>query len=172
MLSLFTVSILHLLAHLVSYIIMILVSIASIGGTAFLWYTYIDIKYNLDHSKKPLLIESIRNETAFFWYSITATIITVNYVKFTSQSKSQLYICIGNYSHPRGCNAQKSRLLGRSLQRDFEMFSAHSRPFPATSLHVRRTTRLFHFLDFRRTLSGDGILPRQNTDNNFTPRRR
>lgn len=77
MISLFTVSILHLLAHLVSYIIMILVSIASVAGTAFLWYTYFDIKYNLDHTKRPLLLESVRNETAFEWYSIIATIITV-----------------------------------------------------------------------------------------------
>lgn len=77
--SLITVSILHLLAHLVSYIIMILVSIASVGGTAFLWYTYVDIKYNLDHTRKQmLLLESVRNETAFLWYSIVATIITVS----------------------------------------------------------------------------------------------
>lgn len=76
--SLFTVSILHLLASLVSYIIMILVTIASIGGTGFLWYTYYDIKCNLDKTKKDvMLLESIRNETAFLWYSIIATVITV-----------------------------------------------------------------------------------------------
>lgn len=68
---------LHLLAHLVSYIIMILVSVASVAGTAFLWYTYFNIKYNLDNTKRPLLLESIRNETAFEWYSIIATVITV-----------------------------------------------------------------------------------------------
>lgn len=81
--SLVTVSILHLLAHLVSYIIMILVSIASVVGTGFLWYTYIDIKYNLDHTRKHmLLLESVRNETAFFWYSIVATVITVRARRF------------------------------------------------------------------------------------------
>lgn len=66
------------MAHLVSYIIMILFTIASILGTAFLWYTYFDIKYDLDKTNKHMLLtESIRNETAFFWYSVVATIITV-----------------------------------------------------------------------------------------------
>lgn len=65
--SLLTVSCLHLLAHLVSYIIMIGFAIASIAGTIFLWYTYFDIKYNLDKTRKSmLLLESVRNETAFF----------------------------------------------------------------------------------------------------------
>lgn len=68
----------HLLASLVSYIVMILVSIATIAGTIFLWYTYFDIKNNLDKvPKNTLLLESVRNETAFLWYSIVATIITV-----------------------------------------------------------------------------------------------
>lgn len=76
--SLFTVSIMHLLASLVSYIVMILVSITTIIGTVFLWYTYFDIKYKLDLiPKSTLLLESVRNETAFLWYSIIATIITV-----------------------------------------------------------------------------------------------
>lgn len=73
------VSILHLLAHLVSYIIMIFVSIASIAGTAFLWYTYYDLKHNVNQSSSRLIIlsETLKNETAFLWYSIIATIITV-----------------------------------------------------------------------------------------------
>lgn len=57
---------------------MILVSITTILGTAFLWYTYFDIKFNLDKiSKSTMLLESARNETAFLWYSIIATIITL-----------------------------------------------------------------------------------------------
>lgn len=38
------VSILHLLATLVSWIFMILVSVASVAGTALLWYTYHELK--------------------------------------------------------------------------------------------------------------------------------
>ncbi|KAJ8920182.1 hypothetical protein NQ315_011843 [Exocentrus adspersus] len=76
--SLLTIAILHCLAHLVSYFIMIGFSIASIGGTAYLWYTYCDIKYNLDKTPRHMLLsEAVKNETAFFWYSIVATVITV-----------------------------------------------------------------------------------------------
>lgn len=38
------VSILHLLATLVSWIFMILVSVASVAGTALLWYTYHELR--------------------------------------------------------------------------------------------------------------------------------
>lgn len=60
---------------------MIGVTIACIGGTGFLWYTYVDIKRNLDRiPEKVMLLESVRNETAFLWYSIIATIITVSVI--------------------------------------------------------------------------------------------
>lgn len=59
-------------------------TIASIGGTAYLWYTYFDIKQGLDKAeqteKYSILVESVRNETAFFWYSIVATIVTVSII--------------------------------------------------------------------------------------------
>ncbi|KAL1497270.1 hypothetical protein ABEB36_008263 [Hypothenemus hampei] len=79
--SLLTITILHCLAHIISYFLMIGFGVASIAGTAYLWYTYYDIKHNLDkteqNEKYSLLVESVRNETAFFWYAIIATIITV-----------------------------------------------------------------------------------------------
>ncbi|XP_053602258.1 choline transporter-like 1 isoform X1 [Plodia interpunctella] len=77
--SLLMVSILHLLATLVSWIFMIIVSIASVAGTALLWYTYYELKHKqksfVEHA--AFLDESLKNETAFLWYSIIATIITV-----------------------------------------------------------------------------------------------
>lgn len=77
--SLLTIAILHCLAHLVSYFIMIGFFIASIVGTGYLWYTYYDIKHNLNETPKHmLLLESVRNETAFLWYAIIATVLTVN----------------------------------------------------------------------------------------------
>ncbi|KAF5295092.1 hypothetical protein FQA39_LY13243 [Lamprigera yunnana] len=78
--SLVLVAILHLLASFVSYIIMILVSIACICGTGFLWYTYYDIKVNnarIINKSIPILSESTKNQTTFLWFSIVATIITV-----------------------------------------------------------------------------------------------
>ncbi|XP_019877096.2 choline transporter-like 1 [Aethina tumida] len=76
--SLLTILMLHCLAHLVSYIIMIAFSIASIGGTGYLWYTYFDLKRNLDKTNQNMmLLESVRNETAFFWYAVVASVITL-----------------------------------------------------------------------------------------------
>ncbi|CAH0627232.1 unnamed protein product [Chrysodeixis includens] len=75
--SLIMVSILHLLATLVSWIFMILVSVASIAGTALLWYTYHELRTKHKTFETAYLSESLKNESAFLWYSIIATIITV-----------------------------------------------------------------------------------------------
>ncbi|KAK5650228.1 hypothetical protein RI129_001257 [Pyrocoelia pectoralis] len=78
--SLVTVALLHLLASVVSYIVMILVSIACIGGTGFLWYTYYDIRVNnASHENKliPVMAETTKNETTFQWFAYASTIITV-----------------------------------------------------------------------------------------------
>ncbi|XP_077285195.1 choline transporter-like 1 [Arctopsyche grandis] len=72
------VCILHLMATLVSWIFMIVVSISCILGTALLWYTYYEIKHGLrEMPDNMILLESLRNEKAFLWYSIIATILTV-----------------------------------------------------------------------------------------------
>ncbi|XP_015171420.1 PREDICTED: CTL-like protein 1 [Polistes dominula] len=77
-LSLFMIAIFHLLASIVTWIVMILVSIASVGGTGLLWWTYIGIKRTLDKTDpNQLLEESVRNERAFLVFSIIATIITI-----------------------------------------------------------------------------------------------
>ncbi|XP_029154724.1 CTL-like protein 1 isoform X2 [Nylanderia fulva] len=77
-LSILTISIFHLLASLVTWIIIVLVSIACTAGTILLWMTYIDIKKTLDKTDpNELLEESVRNERAFLAFSIIATIITI-----------------------------------------------------------------------------------------------
>lgn len=86
--SLLTITILHCLAHLVSYFIMIGFFVASIAGTGYLWYTYYDIKHSLDKTPKyMILLESARNETAFLWYSIIATVLTVSYNRYACINK-------------------------------------------------------------------------------------
>ncbi|XP_050304964.1 choline transporter-like 1 [Anthonomus grandis grandis] len=94
LISLVTIAILHCLAHIISYFIMIGFALASIGGTAYLWYTYIDIKRNLDHTelnaKYSVLVESVRNETAFLWFSIIATIITIVILAITVFMRKQV----------------------------------------------------------------------------------
>ncbi|XP_070168788.1 choline transporter-like 1 [Polyergus mexicanus] len=77
-LSLLTISIFHLLASIVTWIIIVLVTIACTGGTILLWMTYADIKKTLDKTDpNELLEESIQNERAFLAFSIIATIITI-----------------------------------------------------------------------------------------------
>ncbi|XP_034935697.1 CTL-like protein 1 isoform X2 [Chelonus insularis] len=77
-LSLFMIAIFHLLASLVTWIVMILVSVACITGSGLLWWTYIDIKKTLDATDSSELLEkSVRNERAFFVFAIIATIITI-----------------------------------------------------------------------------------------------
>ncbi|XP_014482169.1 PREDICTED: CTL-like protein 1 [Dinoponera quadriceps] len=77
-LSLFMIAIFHLLASIVTWIVIVLVSIACVGGTVLLWWTYIDIKKTLDKTDpNQLLEESVRNERAFLAFSIIATVITI-----------------------------------------------------------------------------------------------
>ncbi|XP_014299612.1 choline transporter-like 1 isoform X2 [Microplitis demolitor] len=77
-LSLLMIAIFHLLASLVTWIVMVLVSISCICGTSLLWWTYADIRRTIDNTNPTeLLEESVRNETAFLVFSIIATVITI-----------------------------------------------------------------------------------------------
>lgn len=52
---------------------------ALLVGTGLLWWTYADIKHQLDNTpESETLKESVQNESAFLVYSILATVITVN----------------------------------------------------------------------------------------------
>ncbi|XP_012281010.1 CTL-like protein 1 [Orussus abietinus] len=77
-LSLFMIAIFHLLANIVTWVMMTLVTVSSIAGTGLLWWTYIGIKQTLDATDpSELLEESVRNEKAFLAFAIIATIVTV-----------------------------------------------------------------------------------------------
>ncbi|XP_058798501.1 choline transporter-like 1 [Phymastichus coffea] len=77
-LSLFMIALFHLLASVVTWIVMILVMIACIGGTGLLWWTYIDIKRQLDGIEvEQHLDESDDNKNTFLVLAIIATIFTV-----------------------------------------------------------------------------------------------
>ncbi|GIX76664.1 choline transporter-like 1 [Caerostris darwini] len=76
--SILMVILIHKLASFVSWIIMLIACIACIGGTCVLWWTYADIKWQLDSTPfNQLLSESVHNEQTFLVYSILATIFTV-----------------------------------------------------------------------------------------------
>ncbi|KDR21092.1 CTL-like protein 1 [Zootermopsis nevadensis] len=77
-LSIIVIAVLHLLASFVAWIFMIIVSITAVVGTGVLWWTYADLKRQLDSTpESQMLRESVKNESAFLVYSIVATIITI-----------------------------------------------------------------------------------------------
>lgn len=104
--SLLMVSILHLMATLVSWIFMIAISITSVAGTVLLWYTYFELRSGRKTFETMYLTESLRNEQAFFWYSIVATIITIvllllvwvmrNRVNFLAALFKETAVCLGS----------------------------------------------------------------------------
>jgi solute carrier family 44 protein 1 (choline transporter-like protein) len=56
-----------------------------LAGTGLLWWTYADLKRQLDSTpESEMLKESVQNESAFLIYSILATFITVNFFIFNT----------------------------------------------------------------------------------------
>ncbi|XP_041356726.1 choline transporter-like protein 1 [Gigantopelta aegis] len=74
------VLLIRFMASVIVWIIVAFTIIASIAGTAFLWWTYAGLKQKLDSETKlkiPLLAVDISSESAFLTFSIIATILTV-----------------------------------------------------------------------------------------------
>lgn len=127
-------------------------AIASIGGTSYLWYTYFDIKRSLDKTeqteKYSLLVESVRNETAFFWYSIVATVLTVSELLLLLSHKLRKTVCfLGDNFDNCYFYEETSRLSGKSIQGNVQMHNAFTRTvFPAVA-HVYMFGYLLYVLD-------------------------
>ncbi|XP_076162811.1 choline transporter-like protein 1 isoform X2 [Ptiloglossa arizonensis] len=115
-LSLFMIAIFHLLASIVTWIVMVLVSIATIAGTVLLWWTYIDIKRTLDKTNpNQLLEESVRNERAFLAFSIVATIITVILLLLLSILRKRIGFMTALFKESAKCLAELPGLFFQPL---------------------------------------------------------
>lgn len=68
------VSILHLLASLVSWIFMIIISVVSVAGTALLWYTYYELRTkHKDFSDTTIFLAvSIIIHKKYFYFFVTS----------------------------------------------------------------------------------------------------
>uniref|UniRef100_A0A147BCM5 Choline transporter-like protein n=3 Tax=Ixodes ricinus TaxID=34613 RepID=A0A147BCM5_IXORI len=76
--ALVAVFLVHLLAKLVSLIILVSTAVALMAITAVLWWTYVDIKLGLDSTPfGQLLEEAAMNEHAFLVFAIVSTVIMV-----------------------------------------------------------------------------------------------
>ncbi|KAK3090735.1 hypothetical protein FSP39_014173, partial [Pinctada imbricata] len=74
------VLLIRFMASIIVWIIIAISVIASIAGTAALWWTYIDKRNEIDQkeaTKFPLLNVEINSEQSFLVYSIIATVLTV-----------------------------------------------------------------------------------------------
>jgi hypothetical protein len=67
---------------------------ALLVGTGLLWWTYADLKHQLDNTpESEILKESVQNESAFLVYSIIATVITVNLFIYFYYSYLTVTVC-------------------------------------------------------------------------------
>ncbi|KAI5712552.1 hypothetical protein M8J75_009241 [Diaphorina citri] len=77
-LSLVVVSMLHILAGMIAYIILCAICATSIVGTVFVWWTYYRVKVKLDNTPfSQLLEENVHNEHALCIYGIICVVLTV-----------------------------------------------------------------------------------------------
>jgi solute carrier family 44 (choline transporter-like protein), member 1 len=76
--SVIMIALLHCLTKIISWVICVFVVVVSIALTGVLWWTYYDVKHNLDRKiNVPLLEEAVKNESALFVLAIVSTIIMV-----------------------------------------------------------------------------------------------
>lgn len=76
------IAMLHWLTKIISWLICIIVAVASIAITVILWVTYYNIKHGANNEKVSLLEETIKNETVLYAMAIIATIVMVSVLKF------------------------------------------------------------------------------------------
>lgn len=80
LITLIVVFLIHFMANVVAWILLIIVSISMIALTAVLWYAYADLKFQLNWNISQvtnIATESWRNEKAFLVMAIISTIVTI-----------------------------------------------------------------------------------------------
>lgn len=103
-LSVIMILMIHWFASFVAWIIMLIACIACIAGTVIMWWTYVDLKYELDSMpKNQLLSESAHNEQAFFVYAILATIFTVFLVLIVIVMRKRVHIVVLLFNESADC---------------------------------------------------------------------
>lgn len=72
------IAMLHWLTQIISWLICIIVAVASIAITVILWVTYYNIRNGANSEKVSLLEETLKNETVLYALAIIATIVMVS----------------------------------------------------------------------------------------------
>ncbi|KAL1464872.1 hypothetical protein WDU94_004480, partial [Cyamophila willieti] len=89
--SLFLVSLFHVLSGLIAYIILCLMCVSSILGTLLVWWCYYRVKLKLDNTPfTQLLDQSVHNEHVLCIYGIICVVITVSLLLLVFLSRNHL----------------------------------------------------------------------------------
>ncbi|KAG7166518.1 CTL-like protein 1-like [Homarus americanus] len=103
---------LHFIAGIVSYAVMIAVSVASVVATVLLWWSYASIHLQLDSSPSDsLLDETVRNERALLVYAILSTIITLALIALVVYVWPHIAMVAELFKHAGGCLTHHPTLL-------------------------------------------------------------
>lgn len=94
----------HFVASLVSTIIMVVSSLALIGLTAFSWYVYIDLRYQLNQIPSiEKLDDDFVNEKTFLAFSIILTVITLTILTITFIMRSRIGLMVALFDETAAC---------------------------------------------------------------------
>ncbi|XP_027224567.2 choline transporter-like 1 [Penaeus vannamei] len=103
---------LHYMAGLVSYAIMIAVMIVSTALTVLLWWSYISVHLQLDNAPlDQILEETVRNERALLIYAIIATIMTVALLALVLYVRPHITMVAELFKHAGACLTRHPGLL-------------------------------------------------------------
>lgn len=92
----------HYLASFVSWIIMIITSIAAVAGTGMLWWAYVDLHYKLDSSPFYRMLEE-KNESTFLVFSVVATVFTVILLLIVLVLRKRVHILVKLFREAGSC---------------------------------------------------------------------
>ncbi|XP_037801319.1 choline transporter-like 1 [Penaeus monodon] len=103
---------LHYMAGLVSYAIMIAVMIVSTALTVLLWWSYISVHLQLDNAPlDQILEETVRNERALLIYAIIATVMTVALLALVLYVRPHITMVAELFKHAGACLTRHPGLL-------------------------------------------------------------
>ncbi|XP_050399950.1 choline transporter-like protein 1 isoform X2 [Patella vulgata] len=105
-------------ASIIVWLILTVAVIASIAGTAFLWWTFAGVKSKLDHDQIyefPLLDVEIESEKAFLAFSVTATILTVILLLVILIIRKRISLVVTLFHEAGNCVAAMPCLLMQPL---------------------------------------------------------
>ncbi|XP_050737491.1 choline transporter-like 1 [Eriocheir sinensis] len=155
---------LHVMTTLVSYVIVVAVSVASVVATVLLWWSYASIRLQLDQSPiEQILMETVRNERALLVFAIISTIIMVALIALAVYVVPHIAMVAELFRHAGGCLTHHPTLLLQPVVTFFVLLGlffiwvwvmvslATARHLGITSLESSH-----HEMLFNQTAEGDG----------------